>query len=341
MTQAWTDFLSSRGATFDGGVPANFGDGTAELAAATGEVMADLSHLGLIAFSGEDTGNFLQGQVTSDVRQLRPVRAQYSGCCTPKGRMLANFLLFRTGDDVLMQLPADLQTFIQKRFSMFILRSKVKPRDARDEVVRLGVAGPDAAARVRSIGATLPEADLGISEAGGMYVIRFSPTRFQIVAPVERGPELWDRLSANTRPVGYPVWQWLEIRAGVPTIVPATQEQFVPQMVNYELVGGVSFQKGCYPGQEIVARTQYLGKVKRRMYLAHVEGADAGAGDELFTPDMEGQVTGMVVNASPAPTGGYDLLAVIQQSSAEAHPVHLKSTAGAVLKLEPLPYTVT
>lgn len=131
------------------------------------------------------------------------------------------------------------------------------------------------------------------------------------------------------------------IRAGIPTILPPTQEQFVAQMLNYELIGGVNFKKGCYPGQEIVARTQYLGKLKRRMYLARLESAaEPQAGDELYSADMPEQATGMVVNAAPAPMGGFDVLAVIQTSSAEQHAIHWKSSDGPVLRLEVLPYAV-
>ena len=126
-------------------------------------------------------------------------------------------------------------------------------------------------------------------------------------------------------------------------ITAATQEQFVPQMVNWEVLGGISFQKGCYPGQEIVARTQYLGKLKRRMYLVHLDGNEApAAGDSLYTPDMEGQASGMVVNAAPAPGGGFDLLAVAQiDSVASSQPIHWKSVDGPVLVLKPQPYALS
>ena len=122
-------------------------------------------------------------------------------------------------------------------------------------------------------------------------------------------------------------------------IVAATQEQFVPQMVNYEALGGVSFQKGCYPGQEIVARSQYLGKLKRRMVLAHAD-TPAAPGDSLYSADLGEQASGTVVNAAPAPDGGYDLLAVAQVESARTQTLHLGRPDGAALTLKPLPYAV-
>jgi len=133
------------------------------------------------------------------------------------------------------------------------------------------------------------------------------------------------------------VWRWLDIRAGVPLITAATQDRFVPQMINLELIGGVSFSKGCYTGQEIVARSQYLGKLKRRMFLANVD-ATAAAGDNLFGEDLGDQVGGAVVNAEPSPEGGYDLLAVLQTGTRENSTVHLKSLDGPALRFLPLPY---
>ncbi len=136
-------------------------------------------------------------------------------------------------------------------------------------------------------------------------------------------------------------WDWLKIRAGIPAITLSTQEQFIPQMVNLEAIGGVSFHKGCYPGQEIVARTQYLGKIKRRMYLANIRSVrPVAAGDELFSADMAEQSSGMVVNAAPAPDGGFDVLAVIQTSSVGAGEIYWKTLDGPALKIMPLPYSV-
>jgi folate-binding protein YgfZ len=141
--------------------------------------------------------------------------------------------------------------------------------------------------------------------------------------------------------VGTPCWEWLEIRNGIPLLTPATQEQFVPQMANMEIIGAVNFQKGCYPGQEIVARTQYLGQSKRRMALAHVEAErPPQPGDELYASAVDAQPIGMVVNAQAAPDGGYDLLAVLQTANISEGAVHLKSADGPPLGIQPLPYAV-
>lgn len=306
----------------------------------TQAVYTDLSQTGLIAFQGDDTTTFLQGQLTNDTRQLTQQQAQYSGFCSPKGRLLGSFLLWQQGDSTYLQLAAELQPALQKRLSMYILRSKVKARDAREEWLRLGMAGAGAAAVVQALTGCEINADMKIAEAGAYTVIRLSGERYQMMVPSADKTQVLTQLAQQAVAINQDQWQWLEIRAGVPTIVGATQEHFVPQMVNFDLTNSVNFQKGCYTGQEIVARTQYLGKLKRRMYLVHADVA-MSAGDEIFSPDMEGQATGMVVNAQPAPTGGWDALAVMQISSVATQSMHVKSPDGAVLSLQDLPYAVT
>jgi hypothetical protein len=306
-------------------------------AAQSGTILADLSRSGVIGVNGEDSQTFLQGQTTNDVR-LATDRAQYNSLCTPKGRMLASFLLWRDADGYFLQLPATLQAGIQKRLTMYVLRSKVKVRDAGDETVRLGVAGMGAEALLQAAIGALPPDVMGVVRHDKGTIIRLGATRFEVVTPLERGPALWEELSAQSTPAGSACWEWLEIHAGIPVILPQTQEQFTPQMANFEAIGGVSFTKGCYTGQEIVARTQYLGKVKRRMYLAHLVSDSAPQpGDELFGAEP---TAGMVVNAQPAPDGGYVLLAVIPTASVEAGAVHFKTPEGPTLHLMPLPYPV-
>lgn len=340
MIESWKDFLLTQGAVIEAGSVRHYGDPAAEqLAATRSTIVADLSQLGVIAFQGEDTASFLQGQLTNDVRALHADQAQWNGYCSPKGRLLGNFLMWRQGEDYCLQLSGDILPGVLKRLSMFILRAKVKGRDASDERVRLVVAGPQAIAAVGAAMGALPEAPMRTVASPAGHVIRVGEDKFVLAVLPEQAIAVWGSLRGAATPVGAPVWDWLRLSAGIPMIVAATQEQFVPQMVNYEVLGGVSFQKGCYPGQEIVARSQYLGKLKRRMVLAHVD-APAAPGDSLYSADLEGQASGTVVNAAPAPGGGYDLLAVVQVESAAAHPLHLGALDGPVLTLRPLPYTV-
>lgn len=308
--------------------------------AATRAVYVNLSQTGLIAFQGEDTIQFLQGQLTNDTNQLTQLRAQYSGLCSPKGRLLGNFLMWQQAGSIFLQMAAELQPTLQKRLSMFILRSKVSPRDARDEYLRIGIAGHCAAEAVSMLTDNMtPEQDMQIVEAGQMRVIRLATERYQIIAPIADKDKLLAHIAQHADAIDTAQWQWLEIQAGIPTILLATQDQFIPQMVNFDLTNSVNFKKGCYTGQEIVARTQYLGKLKRRMYLVHSDEV-MSPGDEIFSPDMEGQAMGMVVNAQAAPAGGWDALAVMQISSVASQPLHLKSLDGALLNLQNLPYAV-
>jgi tRNA-modifying protein YgfZ len=340
MHTSWQDFLTSISAAFDHGKVSHFGNSDQELQAAANEtVIADLSHLGLIQANGEDIQSFLQGQFTNDLRKVNPAQAQLSGWCSPKGRLLTNFLLWQHSGSYYLQLPAELQPAILKRLGMFKLRAKVTLHEAQDDVVRFGVAGKTAEGLLASQVGALPKTDFGVINSDDMLVIRLPGNRFELVVPLNKAKPLWTALVKQARPVGCSAWQWLELRAGVPVITPATQEHFVPQMVNLEAIGGVSFQKGCYPGQEIVARTQYLGKLKRRMYLAHLDvNAPPQPGDELYSPELDGQASGTIVNAEAAPGGGYDVLAVLQIGSAEGNDVHFKALDGPQLGLTPLPY---
>ena len=341
MNPTWQAYLQARNAIIQDGCITHYGDAAAELKSAhSGTLLADLSHFGLIHFSGVDAQAFLQGQLSCDVRKIDPFNAQYGSYCTPKGRMLASFLMWHDGG-YMMQLPSALQVAIRKRLSMFVLRAKVELADGSDTLVRMGVAGSSAAALLAEALGTVPGAHLGVIHGEQGSIIRLAQDRFELVAKPGQAPALWERLSKEATPVGAPCWNWLEIKAGIPVITPATQERFVPQMANLEAIGGVSFQKGCYPGQEIVARTQHLGKVKRRMYLANIQSPNpVAAGDELFSADMTEQSSGMVVNAAPSPDGGFDVLAVIQTSSVEAGKVHWKALDGPTLEIMPLPYSL-
>ena len=250
MIDSWKTLLQSQGAVIEGSTVLHYGDPAAERAAAAdGTIVADLSQLGMIAFRGEDTAAFLQGQLTNDVRSLHADSAQWNGYCSPKGRLLGNFLVWRQGEDYCLQLAGDILAGVLKRLSMFILRAKVQGRDASDETVRLVVAGPLAEAAVSAAMGAVPDTAMHsvASEAG--QVIRVGADKFVLSVTPERAAAVWQALRQSATPVGAPVWDWLRLNAGIPMIVAATQEQFVPQMVNLEVIGGVSFQKGCYPGR--------------------------------------------------------------------------------------------
>lgn len=344
MTPAWQSFLGAQGAQLENGAVTHFGNPAQEMADAKkggnreGGVLSDLSHFDVIQFAGEDAESFLQGQLSCDVRDARMDHATLGSYCTPKGRMLATFLLWRTEDGFQMQLPAALREAIQKRLSMYVMRSKVKVSDASDSSVRMGVAGSEG---LTSLPIPAPDQDYGLAQGEGVSVIRLPGDRFEIITNPEVAEGVWSGLKLTCSMVGAGRWEWLEILAGIPCVSLPTQEQFVPQMLNLELIGGVSFTKGCYPGQEIVARSHYLGKVKRRTYLAHLNTEESPvAGDHLHGNGPVEQSPGMIVNAQASPEGGYDVLAAILSTALEAGPVRWKAIDGPVLEMRSLPYVV-
>ena len=284
-----------------------------------------LADHGLIRASGDDAAPFLHNLLTNDVTHLPADGARHAALCTAKGRMIASFLLWREGPDYLLLLSADILPGILKKLSMYVLRSKVKLADITAERALLATVGWPGG----------PHAAMTTAPCEGGTAIRLDAGRCVLALPAGAVPQ-------GVPPGGrLEEWHLAEIRAGMPRIVAATQEAFTPQMVNYELaaVGGVSFHKGCYPGQEIVARTQYLGKVKRRMYRVKIESAFP-PGTDVFTPEAGDQHCGAVVLSAPAPEGGFEALLVVQSSGMEANAVHVGKPDGPLALPLPLPYAV-
>jgi folate-binding protein YgfZ len=342
MNQTWQSLLDAAGARIEGDAVAHFGNAAGELAATeAGTVVVPLTHFGLIRASGEEAAPFLHSLLSNDMQHLSRGRATRAGLCSPKGRMLADFLVWREERDFLLQLSADIHAALLKKLRMYVLRSKVSLADAANELALLGLAGPGAEAALKALGLEVPEDAMALSRFSAGCAIRLDGRRFQLALRTDALAQAWEKLRAHARPAGTPVWRWLDIAAGIPRITAATQEEFVPQMANFELIGGVSFAKGCYPGQEVVARTKYLGKVKRRTYRAHLaDGLCPAAGTDLYSPELADQSCGKVIDAVPSPGGGCELLASLQMASAEAGEVHVGSSGGPRLTFRPLPYAI-
>ncbi|MGD9953013.1 MAG: folate-binding protein YgfZ [Burkholderiales bacterium] len=293
-----------------------------------------LPSLGVLSCTGDDARGFLHAQLTSDIAQLSACQARLAGWCSAKGRLLATMLVVPREGEFLLQLPRSLGPGVAKRLSMFILRAKVKLADASDAWRQHGVWGPGAREQLAAAGLPVPHGELAIVQAKDCVVVEVAAQRYLVIS----SPDADARLAALSGETREETWLLEEIRAGRPQVLPATQEQFVPQMVNLERLGGVDFHKGCYPGQEVVARTQYRGVLKRRMVRARVD-APASAGEELFADEAPGQASGNVVNAASAPEGHTELLAVVQISALESgQPVRLRAADGPALELLALPY---
>ena len=227
---------------------------------------AELRRFGLLSCTGDEAREFLHAQLTSDVSALQADRARYAGWCSAKGRLLASLLVVPHAEGFFLQLSRDIAPATTKRLSMFILRAKVKLADASEAWVQIGLWGSQAAAQLAALGFETPAADLAITRAGDALAVRVAAQRFLLLAPAGQRGRFLEALGDG----GDEAWALEEIRAGRPHVVRETQDQFVPQMVNLERLGAVDFHKGCYPGQEIVARTQYRGILKRRMVRAKV-----------------------------------------------------------------------
>ncbi len=290
-------------------------------------VSQSLPHYSLLRFSGADAQAFLHGQLTCDMSALQMGSSSYGGYCTPKGRLLATFLLWLSTDGYTMQLPSALAEAVRKRLTMYVLRSKVKIEDITPDQACVGVFGADAAQQIAALGGAVPERLHSALVREGVTVIHLPTQRYLVVMPRPQA----------TMANGDDAWTGLDIAAGIPFITPATQEEFVPQMVNLDLIGGLSYTKGCYPGQEIVARTHYLGKLKQRMYRASVAAA-AAPGDKLYCAELGEQSAGMIVSAVRVADGRCEVLAVMQTAHAQSAPYHLGSLQGPLLEMASLPY---
>lgn len=317
-------------------IPQDFGQSEKERKnAVENDVIAPLVDRGLILCYGEDSRSFLHNQLTSDVNHLAQGTFQQAGWCSAKGRLLSTFINYPTDEGYRLQAPAELIPAIVKRLQMFILRTKVKlsPLD-NHSTLGLSVKEVDTLKnRLENLGLPYPDEPGQTGSREGRHVLRISHNRVLIHLPTPQAVELWRLATANgMTPVAPIVWDWLDIRDGLPRITGATTEEFVPQMIHLEKQGGVSFNKGCYPGQEIVARTHYLGKIKRHLFRVHCS-YPLRAGDQIesVTPveTAPGQSPGRIVNAAPAPEGGYDALAVILESLAD-HPLQTAGTAHAL-----------
>lgn len=337
----WTDFLIQQGARFDTSVSrVQAFDASAQETARTNFVVP-LTQLGLIAASGAEAAQFLHNQLTNDVEHLGNDAVRIAGYCSPKGRLLADLLMWKDKDDIMLQLPREIQAGVQKRLQMYILRMKAKLTDVSGERAMIGLAGRAAASVLMPWFPTLPVAiyDKVESEAG--ILIRhpnaFETPRYQWITTNDIAITAWPKLTEVLQPSGADAWELAEIDSGVPHITAATQEQFVPQMINFELIGGVNFKKGCYPGQEIVARSQYLGKLKRRMLRASVPSTAVAPGTEIFSSKDSTQPCGMVVNAARTGVDEADCLVEIKLAAAETD-IRLGSADGPLLAFKTLPY---
>lgn len=302
-------------------------------AALEGDALYLLPQLGGLRVEGRDAVSFLQGQLSSDVAALNPGRAQLSSYNSPKGRVLAVFVSARDKEGIALETRAGLVPALEKRLRMFVLRAQVQLRDTSASAPLLGFSGPTAARTLEALGLPAPQAEWEIAVQDSVTVMRRpgSIARYSLQAAPARLVQLWRALAPHAPACGPAAWRLLEILAGQPSVVAATQDQFVAQMLNLDALGGISFSKGCYTGQEVVARLHYLGKLKRRMFLAQAAQAPV-PGTAIHLAQGDVQAVGEVVDAAPHPAQGAALLAVLQVQHA-GQALRLGSPQGVALQV--------
>jgi folate-binding protein YgfZ len=305
-----------------------------------------LADWGIVSVSGDEAVKFLQGQTTNDIEQQAADELRLNGYCTPKGRLLAGGPLWRDGAALRFAVSRPLAEPLRKRLSMFVLRAKARVEDASGAFAILGLTGEVAPDALRELGIEAP-APLRCARAtvaaDGPLAIGFAPVdgigaRYWLVVPQDSLGPIWRSLAQHLSTVSSDWWRTTEILAGEPRIVPATSETFVPQTLNWELIGGVSFRKGCYPGQEIVARMHYRGKPKRRTFVGQLaDGSAPAPGDDVLAGGVN-EPAGVVVSSAPSPEGGYVLLYEAAIDSALQGGLRLAD--GRPLESRVLPYLV-
>ncbi|WP_435103784.1 CAF17-like 4Fe-4S cluster assembly/insertion protein YgfZ [Arhodomonas sp. AD133] len=334
MHSTWSEILDGN-ATPDGGI--QLGATPDELERLeTAPVVAPLTDTGVIRVTGADAPAFLHAQFTNAIDDMQAPSSRLAGWCNPKGRLLALLRVIRTDDGFLLLLPRTLVASVVKRLRMFVLRSKVTVEDASEAVTVTGIAGASASMLLAEVIGTPPGAGDEVSTAGDLIAVRLADMtpRWLLIAPASQTPDLWRTLSGGLAAVGTAIWRLLDIRAGLPEVVTETRERFVPQMVNLEPLGGLSYEKGCYPGQEVVARMHYLGQLKRRLYRLHGAGDPPAAGTRVSAGDKE---AGELVSSAPCGPDVFEALAVLRIDTADSGtPLTVNDRN---LEIAPLPYT--
>ena len=342
MNNQWEKFLSNNDAIIENGIVQNFGLSIdVEQSSYSNIVLADLSHYALIKASGDDVIDFFQGQFSNDIKLVTEDIGQLSAYCNPKGRILANFRIFKRQGNYFLRMRSDISEATLKRLRMFVMRSKVELTDQSDELSRIGIAGENATKALSNNFKSLPQNSDESRTENEVTLIRLAGglPRYEAHGPTDKIKELWTNLQEDAALIGQNSWNLLTIRAAIPEIVSETVEAFVPQMVNLQAINSLSFTKGCYPGQEVVARMHYLGKLKRRLFIASAELDELPvSGESIMTGTENEQKVGQIVTASWSKEKKVEFLAVLQIEKAEKETLHIATNSGPSIHLLDLPY---
>ena len=342
MNSQWRKFLLEQRAIIEHDIVVGFDAVSPPDRPDTENILCELSTRGLVSISGADAVSFMQGQFTTNIPDVTPTQAQLSAWCSPKGRVLAVFTLLSHDNGYLLMMPDELIANVTKRLKLYVLRSQVMVEDVTDcELVCIGCQGHKAEAALAPIFGDLSDTLYQMRQStDGLSLIRVPGIhpRYEIVGPLGPQMKLWTELSRHLTRQGDTAWSLGAFEAGVPSVSTDTADEYLPQMLNLELIGGVDFNKGCYAGQEIVARTHYLGKVKRRMFLGGVQASSLPARGASLVDGQTDKPLGKIVDAVHKGDRDYLTLAVVTVDSLETNSVHLDTHGGPEVHLTPFPY---
>ncbi|MBE9568497.1 MAG: folate-binding protein YgfZ [Proteobacteria bacterium] len=345
MNKDWNDYLLSLGYAPTSDTAHNDTAGAEHDKAENTDIICDLSHYSQVVIAGDDAVSFMQGQFTNDVALVDEDNSQLSAFCNNKGRMLANFRLFKHQQNYFISLKSDLVESSIEHLQNYVLRAHVAIQDVSEQLIHLGVSGKNAVSLLSPFIEDIKQDIDSVSHSDNYIAICVASAqgdtpRYEIFCSPDDAKDLWQKLSPQVEVVDPSSWEYLNIQAGLPFIDSKTSGEFVPQMVNMELLNGVSFTKGCYTGQEIVARMHYLGKLKKRCFKINIDTEKRPhAGDTLFAENARaGQNTGIIIQAEKNPDSGYDALAVIQIADSEAK-LFLGDAEGPAVAVKELPYS--
>jgi len=338
MHPNWQKFLENEGAIFEDDKLLSFANKNHKQSIEN--IITDLSHLSLVEVTGDDAEDFLNGQFTTNIKQLAKHHLQFSAWCNPKGQVKTTFFIYRheTGFNIL--LPDELLESFLKQLQMYIMRANVNLIDKSDELVRVGILTNNNL--LNELMASAPEKEGDITIQNGVHCLHMfcsknNSQRYIFIGSTENLTILWKEFLQHNTPVRTTIWELLDIQAGYPWLSPQTSEKFLPQMLNLDIIEGLDYQKGCYPGQEIIARLHFRGQLKRNLYFATCSfNARPEIGDQLFANDIESSV-GNIINAQIF-KDEYYLLAIIEKEMIRKD-LSLREPNGKTIKLQPLPYT--
>jgi folate-binding protein YgfZ len=347
MQQSWKEFLIDNGAEFEADKLISFGNPCRESRIPPqGSVLSDLSNRGVIEVHGKDAESFLQNQLTNDITRVTEITHQLSAWCNPKGRVIASFIVFKRGNSYYLTVSADLLELVVKKLRMYVMMLDVTLEDSSKSLIHFGYAGEHAEQDLQTIlGADkVPTETPQTLQQDTLSILRLpgNVPRFEIFGELEDAKRLWEHCNVRAAAVNSNGWDYLNILAGLPVVCEASSTAWIPQMLNFQVLDGLDFKKGCFPGQEVVARLKYLGKNKRRLYRIEINNHVLPEVGQKIYAEGETSYTGKILATVINPSGNAEALAVLKIALADK-PLSLDQTAtneqDSIVLLE-LPYFV-